>query len=75
MIIKPEAVLAIFSLATGTIAVVSLLVGKSPYLGFFGRNFIARRKRDPGHYWVSVAFYAAVCIVLASGAVVIRIHR
>ncbi len=53
----------IVSAALALVIAISLIVGKTPYLGFFRRNFIARRKWDPGHYWAMLAQYAAVAII------------
>ena len=69
---KVNLIAAGFSAATGAIALISLLVGKTPYLGFFGRNFVARRKWDPGHFWSMIAQYFAVCIICAAVAVLVH---
>ena len=61
-----------FSAATGAIAIISLLVGKTPYLGFFRRNFVAWRKRDPGHYWSMIAQYFGACIIFAALALLVQ---
>jgi hypothetical protein len=74
-VLKVDLFLAAFSAATGTIAVVSLLIGTTPYLGFFRRNFMARRKWDPGHYWSMVVQYVVVCVICAVAAVFLPTAR
>lgn len=53
-------------------AFISLLVGKTPYLGFFGRDFIARRRWEPGYFWGGVAHYVVVALILGLAAVMVR---
>lgn len=57
-----------FSAVLGTVVVISLLVGKTPYIGFFGRYFVAWRRRDPGPYWSMIAQYSLFCILGAAMA-------
>jgi hypothetical protein len=52
------------SAITGSLAIGSLLLGKTPY-AFFGAYFIAYRRRDPGHFWVSVGFDFAMSLIFA----------
>ncbi len=56
-----------FSTFLTGVAIVSLLVGKTPYLGLgwsIERNFIARRKWDPVHFWVGVSQYVFAAIFM-----------
>ena len=43
-----------------TVVIVSMVLGKAPYLGFFGRHFIAWRSREPRLFWESVLMFAAI---------------
>ncbi len=63
--------LATASILLGLIVVVSVLVGKTPYLGFFQRNFIARRKWDSGYFWSMIAQYAVVSVVFGVAALLV----
>ncbi|NEX92279.1 hypothetical protein [Caulobacter sp. 17J65-9] len=49
----------------------SVVVGKSPYLGLFQRHFIARRKWEPGWFWASVVQYALIALALAAFAILV----
>lgn len=53
-----------------SMAVASLITGKTPY-AFFGTYFIAHRRRDPGHFWVSVVFDFVFALMFAVVALLI----
>lgn len=69
MSIDPVApLLGSVSAIAGAIAIVSLAVGKAPYQDILKRNYIVRRKWEPGRYWVSITFFSAICIITAFAA-------
>lgn len=60
------AILIGFSVVCGIAVLLSLLSGKTLYLGLFGRNYIVRRRWEARGYWSMVAQYAVISAAFAA---------
>ena len=54
----------VLAVAAALTVAISLTIGKAPYFGLFGRNFIAWRSREPRLFWQSIFGLAAVSAFL-----------
>lgn len=72
---KIDLFLAGLSAVADAVGIISLLVGKTVYFGFFGQNFIASRKWEARHYWSMVAQYLALSVVCGWAAVAAHTAR